>query len=47
MTNEEAFRKWRTDYESDYDKKPSYLEVWQSTLIKQLQEKWKEKQNGI
>ena len=32
MTNEEAFRKWRTDYESDYDKKPSYLEVWQAAI---------------
>ena len=32
MTNEEAFRKWRTDYESDYDKKPTYLEVWQAAI---------------
>ena len=32
MTSEEAFRKWRTDYESDYDKKPSYLEVWQAAI---------------
>ena len=32
MTNEEAFRKWRTDYESDYDKKPSYLEVWRAAI---------------
>ena len=38
MTNEEAFRKWRTDYESDYDKKPSYLEVWQAA-ISYMQEK--------
>lgn len=32
MTTEEAFRKWRTDYESDYDKKPSYLEVWRAAI---------------
>ena len=38
MTNEEAFRKWRTDYESDYDKKPSYLEVWQAAIA-YMQEK--------
>lgn len=29
-TQHEAYQKWRNDFESDYDQKPSYFQVWQA-----------------
>lgn len=29
-TQHESYQKWRNDFESDYDQKPSYFQVWQA-----------------
>jgi hypothetical protein len=29
-TQHEDYQKWRNDFESDYDQKPSYFQVWQA-----------------